>query len=270
MGRRLGQHFLRDGRMADAIVQAAGIQPNDHVLEIGPGPGVLTHRILDALGDGGHLTCIELDEALAAAMRDSDDPRLTVVEGDAMRVDLGTPDIIVSNLPYQISGPITARLVDLQASRPWRRAVLMYQKEFADRLLAGPGSKAYGRLSVYAARRVSVRRLRDVPPGAFDPPPKVRSTVVVLEPHKESPFLVANEKLWRAVVDGAFGQRRKQLRNTLPGAVASHGIPRDRTLAVLDTLDLANQRPEALAPETFASLVSQLVGAAPAAGEGTR
>ncbi len=252
MGQRLGQHFLRDGRLADQIIATADVGPGDHVLEVGPGPGVLTGRLA---ARAGRLTVIELDEELADGI-EREHPNVKVVRGDVLKTDLaalGPFDAIVSNLPYQVSGPVTFRFLDLLPS--WRRAVLMYQKEFADRLLASPGSKQYGRLTVHAARHVAVARLRDVPPGAFDPPPKVRSTVVILTPHAAPPFEVADEALWRRIVDGAFAQRRKMLHNTLPAAT---GRSAEEVRAVLDELDIATARPEEIAPEVFAQLTRRL------------
>jgi 16S rRNA (adenine1518-N6/adenine1519-N6)-dimethyltransferase len=105
---------------------------------------------------------------------------------------------------------------------------------------------------VHAARRLSVRRVRDVPPGAFDPPPEVDSMVVALEPHAAPPFGVRDERVWRAVVDGTFQQRRKKLRNTLPGAVAALGVPREKALAA--AAPWADRRPEELSPAEFAAL----------------
>ena len=117
----------------------------------------------------------------------------------------------------------------------------MYQKEFANRLLAGPGTKQYGRLSVHTARFCTVSKVRDVPPGCFDPPPKVHSTVVKLTPHEVPPFVVENDEAFRRIVDGAFSQRRKQLKNTV------HGV---------DLGELATLRPEQVTPAQFAELAN--------------
>ncbi len=254
----LGQHFLREPRIARRIIDAADIEPGMRVLEIGPGGGVLTEPLSDAVGPDGHVIAVEADPRFAERI---DVPNVTVVQGDALQVPLadhGPFDRIVSNLPYQISGPITAAFLDLHAAQPWGRAVLMFQKEFADRLLAPAGSKKYGRLSVHTARVAAVSKVRDVPPGCFDPPPKVHSTVVQLDPYPEPPFTVADERIWRAVVDGSFQNRRKQLRNTVPPAVAGFGIDKDGALAALDRMGLASERPEQVEPERFADLVSAL------------
>ncbi len=263
---RLGQHFLRDGRVVERILSAAELLPGQRVLEVGPGEGVLTFPLLELVLPGGSVVTVEADRGLAARLEDAAPEGLELHVGDVMDVDLaalGPFDRVVSNLPYQISGPFSVALLDLlvsPASR-WGRAVLMVQKEFGERLLAGPGSGDYGRLSVHAARRVSVRRLFGVPPGAFDPPPRVQSVVLELVPHEVPPFDVVDEGLWRAVVDGSFQQRRKQLRNTVPSVVAGWGVPREAALGVLEDLGLVALRPQDVPPETFAALVAGLAAA---------
>lgn len=258
----LGQHFLRDLAVLDSVVASAGLAEGLRVLEVGPGPGNLTEHLSRRVGPTGKVVAIEADKVLAAALAGRF-ANVKVVTGDAVQTDLaalGKFDRIVANLPYLISGPITIAFLELLA-RPetrWTRAVLMYQAEFAERLLAKAGDDDYGRLSVHAARQVAVRKVRDVPPGAFDPPPKVDSMVVALEPHAVSPFAVADERLWRAVVDGSFQQRRKQMRNTVPAAVAGLGVPAAKAVAALDAMGLASERPEQVAPERFAELVGRL------------
>ena len=273
----LGQHFLRDDAVLDAVVQAADLRAGQRVLEIGPGPGNLTARLSAAVGPKGVVVAIEADASLAPHLQGKW-PNVRLVVGDAVQVDLaalckslppGPPggpggfDRIVANLPYLISGPITVaflRLLRDPATR-WGRAVLMYQAEFAERLLANAGDGSYGRLSVHAARWVKASKVRDVPPGAFNPPPKVDSMVIALEPHAAPPFAVADEALWTAVVDGPFQQRRKQLHNTIPRAVAGLGVSKEKALSTLDVLGLAAERPEQVAPATFAKLVALLAEA---------
>lgn len=261
----LGQHFLRDERVLDAVVDAAGLQLGHRVLEIGPGPGNLTQRLSTAVGPSGRIVAIEADGSLAAALQGRWS-NVEIVHADAVKTDLaasGRFDRIVANLPYLISGPITVAFLELlrDPATRWDRAVLMYQAEFAQRLLAHAGDDSYGRLSVHAARRVAITKVRDVPPGAFDPPPKVDSLVLRFEPHAKPPFEVVDETLWRAAVDGTFQQRRKQMRNTLPGAVAGLGVPKDAAIAALDDMGLAAERPEQVAPVVFAQLVGRLAGA---------
>lgn len=261
----LGQHFLRDAMVLQSVLGGADLQPGQRVLEVGPGPGNLTERLGKAVGPKGRVVAIEADPALAANLKGKW-PNVEVVLGDAVQVDLasfGRFDRIVANLPYLISGPITVAFLDLlraPATR-WGQAVLMYQAEFARRLLAKAGDGPYGRLSVHAARWVATEWVRDVHPEAFDPPPKVDSMVVRLAPHSAPPFEVEDEALWRAVVDGSFQQRRKQMRNTVPAAVAGLGVPKEAAMAALDALSLSSERPEQVAPATFAALADRLAGA---------
>lgn len=265
MRKDLGQHFLIDGMVLESVLGGADLKAGQRVLEIGPGPGNLTERLSKAVGPGGKVIAIEADKTLTAALQGKW-PNVEVVEGDAVQTDLasfGRFDRIVANLPYLISGPITVAFLDLlrDPATRWGQAVLMYQAEFARRLLASAGDDSYGRLSVHVARWAHTEWVRDVHPEAFDPPPKVDSMVVRLLPHATPPFEVRDEALWRAVVDGSFQQRRKQMRNTIPPAVAGLGVARDAALAALEAMDLASERPEQVAPATFAQLANRLAEA---------
>jgi 16S rRNA (adenine1518-N6/adenine1519-N6)-dimethyltransferase len=278
----LGQHFLRDRQVLADVVAAARLAPGQRVLEIGPGSGNLTELLAQAVGPTGKVVAIEADPRFAAPLRGRW-PNVEVVEGDAVQVDLAalgrfdhplrppesaplrsTPsrgfDRIVANLPYLISGPITVAFLDLLRSPAtrWELAVLMYQREFGERLLARAGDGAYGRLSVHAARWVEAAKVRDVAPGCFEPPPKVDSIILALRPHAAPPFAVPDEAVWRAVVDGSFQQRRKQMRNTVPGAVAGLGVPVAKAGAVLEEMGLASERPERVEPAMFAELARRL------------
>ncbi len=264
LGARLGQHFLRDARVLDDVLAAAQLKPGQRVLEIGPGPGNLTQKLSAAVGATGEIVTIEADHELAAALNGKW-PNVTVIDGDAVKEDLasfGRFDRIVANLPYLISGPITIAFLELlhKPATRWSRAVLMYQREFAERLLAEPASKDFGRLTVQAARWCKVTPVRDVPPGAFDPPPRVESMVVLFEPHAKPPFEVQDERVWQAVLDGTFQRRRKQLRNSLPAAVGGIGISQAAALAVLDERGWTERRPENLSPREFAELANALSG----------
>jgi 16S rRNA (adenine1518-N6/adenine1519-N6)-dimethyltransferase len=250
MGQRFGQHFLRDFNVLRQIVAAADLAPGQRVLEIGPGRGVLTDPLSKAVGPNGHVVAVEADPEMANPL----DGRWDNVEvhiHDVMKVDLaslGPFDRIVANLPYQISGPVTAKLLALLRQQGWGKAVLMYQKEFGQRLVAGPGSKAYGKLSVQSQRHCVVAKVRDVPPGCFDPPPKVDSIVLSFTPHAEQPFVVSDEARFQTVLDQSFSQRRKQLRNSLKGLVS---------VASLESLGVADERPEQIEPSLFARIAEQ-------------
>lgn len=265
MRKDLGQHFLRDDLVLQSVLGGADLRPGQRILEVGPGPGNLTERLAKAVGPKGHVVAIEADPSLVAALNGKW-PNVQVVQGDAVQADLaafGRFDRIVANLPYLISGPITIAFLDLlrDPATRWGQAVLMYQAEFAQRLLAKAGDGSYGRLSVHVARWAAVEWVRDVHPGSFDPPPKVDSMVVRLVPHPSPPFEVKDEALWRAVVDGSFQQRRKQMHNTVPAAVVGLGVPREAAVAALEALKLSAERPEQVPPATFADLANRLAEA---------
>ncbi len=245
MGRPFGQHFLRAPHILAAIMDAAAIEREHRVLEIGPGQGVLTDPLAKR---SKQVIAVEADPRMAKPLHGRW-PNVEVILRDVMEVDLaefGPFDRIVANLPYQISGPVTAKLLELHRNQGWGGAVLMYQKEFGDRLLAGPGSKAYGKLSVQCQRLCTVTKVRDVPPGCFDPPPKVDSIVLNFTPRETPLFEVADEVRFQLILDRAFGQRRKQLHNSLKGLVAPEK---------LEALGATTLRPEQVPPEMFGAMV---------------
>jgi 16S rRNA (adenine1518-N6/adenine1519-N6)-dimethyltransferase len=213
----LGQHFLLDGNLTARIVRSAGDLRGRNVIEVGPGPGGLTRALLES--DAERIIAIELDRRAVGAIEDlaaAADGRLTVMQADALRVDLPElvpePRQIVANLPYNVASPLLVRW--LRQAGAYERMTLMFQREVAERIVATPDTEAYGRLSVLAGwicqRHIAVR----LPPAAFVPPPKVWSAVVVLTPHAAQPepgLFATMERLTAA----AFGQRRKMLRGAL-------------------------------------------------------
>ena len=216
----LGQNFLLDLNLLDRIVRSIGLKPGDRVFEVGPGPGGLTRALLKT---GAEVIAVERDsralpilERLAAASGGA----LTIIHGDAMAVDAralaGEGAHIAANLPYNIGTPL---LTGWLSADPWpgwwRSATLMFQKEVADRIVARPGSGAYGRLSVLAQHRAHVSIETVLPARAFTPPPKVDSAVVRLVPKEADPSVPV--KLLERVTAAAFGQRRKMLRQSLKG-----------------------------------------------------
>ncbi len=216
--KRLGQHFLFDPAILDRIAAAAGPFGADPVLEVGPGPGGLTRALLER--GAAELLAVERDPRCLAALTELEvaaGGRLRLIAADARQLDIagiaaGRRLVIVANLPFNIGTELL--LGWLHALDPVRRMVLMFQKEVAARLVAPPGSAAYGRLSVLASRLCRVERLFDLPPGAFTPPPRVHATVVRLTPREDRPpaaLLAAIERVTRA----AFGRRRKMLRSSL-------------------------------------------------------
>jgi 16S rRNA (adenine1518-N6/adenine1519-N6)-dimethyltransferase len=212
--KRFGQHFLSDGQVIDAIVDAIDPRPGQALVEIGPGLGALTWPLLARCGA---LTVIELDRDLAARLR-ARGQGLQVIESDVLAVDfgalrqqLGAPLRIVGNLPYNISTPILFHL--LAAVDQVQDQHFMLQREVAERMAASPGGRDYGRLSVMLQWRYRIDSVLDVPPQAFEPPPQVHSAVVRMQPLPSAPQLPP--LLLGELVTVAFSQRRKLLRHTL-------------------------------------------------------
>jgi 16S rRNA (adenine1518-N6/adenine1519-N6)-dimethyltransferase len=218
--RSLGQNFLLDLNLTGRIARAAGPLADTTVVEVGPGPGGLTRALLS---EGAHrVIAVERDRRAIAALDEiaAHHPgRLTIVAGDALEFDPtpylhGKPARIVANLPYNIA---TALLVSWLTTEPWPpwydRLVLMFQREVAERIVAPPGGKKYGRLSVLTAWRAQAKMLFDVHPSNFVPPPKVTSTVVELVPRAKP--MPCDPRLLERVTASAFGQRRKMLRQSL-------------------------------------------------------
>lgn len=212
--KRFGQHFLTDDSVIEGIVRAIAPAQDDHVVEIGPGLSALTQPLLRSLN---HLTVVEIDRDLAARLRRQHAPeRLTVVEADALTVDfatLGEGMRVVGNLPYNISSPLLFHLMD--AADKVRDQHFMLQREVIDRMVATPGSGDYSRLSVMLQSRYRMEKLFDVPPEAFDPPPRVVSAVVRMVPLPETRLRPVSEAALQTVVTRAFAQRRKMLRRAL-------------------------------------------------------
>lgn len=220
--KRFGQNFLVDDGVIHAIVAAIDPQPDDVLVEIGPGLGALTIPLMDRVRT---LQVVELDRDLVARLQKRFGDRLIVHAGDALAFDFGAlheagrPLRIVGNLPYNISSPLLFHLAAF-ADRV-RDQHFMLQKEVVDRMAAGPGSKVYGRLSVMLQAYCQVTSLFVVPPGAFRPPPKVDSAVVRLVPRDPASININDHKRFAEVVKAAFGQRRKTLRNALNNVVSA-------------------------------------------------
>jgi 16S rRNA (adenine1518-N6/adenine1519-N6)-dimethyltransferase len=212
--KRFGQHFLVDEGIIHAIVNAINPRPGELLVEIGPGLGALTRPLLERMP---HLHVVELDRDIIARLKKEFSPeRLSIHEGDALKFDfgsLGTGARVCGNLPYNISSPLLFHLMDYTGSIV--DMTFMLQKEVVDRMVAEPSTPAYGRLSVMLQRRFHMEWLLDVPPQAFDPPPKVDSAVVRLIPKTPGSYPELDEKRFAEIVAAAFSQRRKTLRNTL-------------------------------------------------------
>ncbi len=255
--KRWGQHFLEDRAVLARIVAALDLREDEALVEIGPGRGALTAPLLEA---AGRLVAVEIDRGLAARLRDRfADGRLVVVEEDVLRFDLsrvapllevpdGTPVVVAGNLPYNVSKPVAMRLVGERLRVA--RAVLMFQREVANRLVASPGSKDYAPLTVLAGLAYAIERLFDVPPGAFRPRPEVDSTVTRWRTRGEEVLPRALEPALRAALSAAFARRRGTLRSNLRAARGSEEAERLLAEAGLDP----GARAETVPPEGFLRL----------------
>ncbi len=252
--KRFGQHFLLDLNLTRRIARAAAPLDGGTTIEIGPGPGGLTRALL--LEGAARVVAVEVDPRALGALAElqaAADGRLEVIEADALRIDAASlgpaPRRIVANLPYNISTALLVRW--LQSADAIEDMVLMFQKEVVDRLVALPRTKDYGRLSVLAQHVCEVRRLFDIPPSAFVPPPKVVSSVARLTPRPAAGRLADLAPLEK-VTAAAFGQRRKMLRGSLSGLF-------DDPTAVLEGLGLSpTARAEELTVADFVRLAGSL------------
>ena len=248
---RLGQNFLADTNLLDAIVRDAGVEPDDVVLEVGPGEGVLTERLAQA---AGRVHAVEIDRGLEPALAPvAARPNVDLHWVDAMKLDFGSlepaPTRVGANLPYAVATPVILRTIEqLPGVGSW---TVMVQREIADRLRAAPGSRTYGSPSVLAQLACEVRLVRTVDPAVFRPRPRIESAILGLR--RTGP---AADPVTRDLVRAAFAHRRKSLARSL-----EHGRPGTlaEARAALAELGLAeDSRAEALSPEDFAALSAKL------------
>ncbi|MDR1955170.1 MAG: 16S rRNA (adenine(1518)-N(6)/adenine(1519)-N(6))-dimethyltransferase RsmA [Candidatus Methanoplasma sp.] len=205
-----GQNFLIDDRVAERQVDFAGISKSDRVLEVGPGLGILTSRLIERSDD---VTCIEIDDILADHVERTYGERLHLIRGDAVKVQFPPFDVFVSNLPYSVSTPIIFKLLEYD----FRKAIVMVQKEFADRMVADVGSPDYSRLTVNLFYKADCRILEKVPNSRFKPQPKVDSAIVEIVP-RPAPFDVLNGSVFFRVTEATFNHRRKKIGTSLRAA----------------------------------------------------
>jgi 16S rRNA (adenine1518-N6/adenine1519-N6)-dimethyltransferase len=242
------------------IVDRSGVGPDDRVVEIGPGKGALTKRLCERVGS---VTAVEIDRDLIRYLEEqfSHVSNLSLVQKDFLKLDLrellpADSDglILMGNIPYNLSAPILYKLIE---SAPLiRKATLMVQQEVADRILARPGTKSYGVLSVLVQYYAEPKRLLTIPPEAFYPKPKVHSSVVQLDFHQPHPRRSRNEPLFRQVVKGAFSSRRKMIKNALLNSayLASHP---DRITRALEEAGIDGRaRAESLDIDAFIDLTA--------------
>jgi len=250
---RLGQNFLADPNLLDAIVRDAELEPDDVVLEVGAGEGVLTERLAAV---AAHLHSVEIDRGLEPALeRVAALPNVELHWGDAMKLDLGElrpePTAMVANLPYSVATPLILRTIEQLPSL--QRWTVMVQREIADRLRAGPGSRTYGSPSAVAQLACEVELVRAVDPAVFKPRPRVDSAILRLR--RTSPGADAET---RQLIRAAFAHRRKSLARSLEHARPGSLAPARAALAELGLPEDA--RAEALAPQQFAALSAKLRG----------
>jgi 16S rRNA (adenine1518-N6/adenine1519-N6)-dimethyltransferase len=252
--RRLGQHFLSDPRLLARVADALEAGPADTVLEIGPGPGGLTAVLAER---AGRLVALEKDRELIPALR-ARFPRAEIVEADALEADwhelAGPRFLVAGNIPYNITSPLIDKALE---PPPPARIVFLVQKEVAERVTAMAGTPAYGALSVGVQAVAKAERLFTVPAGAFFPRPKVDSAVLRLTPLAEPLVTALEQPVFRRLVVGIFGFRRKQL---LRGLRELTGWEAERVGGVLSGAGLSGDlRPEVVSPDKFAVLLRALV-----------
>lgn len=243
----LGQHFLIDTRVAARQISYASLQPDDVVLEIGPGKGVLTRLLAEHVKQ---VVAVEIDSRLVKELTQWVPKNVCLVHADILDVDFQTLPFftkIVANLPFQISSPITFKLLNYKFSK----AILMYQKDFAERMIAQVGSKQYSRLSVGISFKACCRILETVPKNCFSPQPKVKSCVVELIPREQPPFSVIDEAFFFNVTKILFTHRRKKIKNNILEAFGTIG----------ENLPYLDQRVEELTPEEIGKFSNLLYAA---------
>lgn len=257
MSKKLGQNFLIDAGIVQGIVDAADIHPGDKVLEIGPGIGTLTQGLAEA---GAEVTAVELDKKLPAILDKTLEgyENVRIIPGDILKVNIpelmgGQPFKVAANLPYYITTPILMAL--LERHLPITHLVTMVQKEVAERMVAKPGSRIYGALSVAVQYYTAPEIVLDVPPRSFIPAPEVDSVVISCRVRENPAVRVKDEKMFFRVVKAAFGQRRKTLQNAMKAA----GIEKEAVKLSLEKADIdGTRRGETLSLDEFAAIADEL------------
>lgn len=267
LSKSLGQNFLADKNIIDKIIEGSLIGKNDLVIEIGPGVGVLT---AEAAQVAGKVIAIEIDKHLIPILKETlkEYDNIEVINKDILRTDLTeimeqnreingqkTEGVkIIGNLPYYITTPIIMKILEDRVAAD--SITIMLQKEVADRIKAGPGSRTYGALSVAVQYYCTVAHVTNAPKEVFIPQPKVDSTVIRLDIRKERPVVLTNEKTFFTVIKSGFGQRRKTLHNSLSGI---YGMTKEEIFEVLTAVSIDPiRRAETLSIEEFAKIANEI------------
>ena len=258
--KRFGQNFLIDTHVLDRIIQASEITKDDFVLEIGPGIGTMTQYLADSARE---VTAVEIDDALIPILKDTlkEWDNVNVIHGDILKTDIrkiadeknqGRPIKVVANLPYYITTPIIMGLFESHV--PVDSITVMVQKEVADRMQTGPGSKDYGALSLAVQYYAKPEIVANVPPNCFMPRPKVGSAVIRLTRHQNPPVTAKDEKLMFRIIRASFNQRRKTLANGLKNSQELNYAKEQVEAAITECGLPLNIRGETLTLEQFAKL----------------
>ena len=261
--KRFGQNFLIDTHVLDKIISASDITKDDFVLEIGPGIGTMTQYLADAARE---VVAVEIDDALIPILKDTlkDWDNVSVIHGDILKTDInkiaeekngGKPIKVVANLPYYITTPIIMGLFENKV--PIESITIMVQKEVADRMQVGPGTKDYGALSLAVQYYADPQIIANVPPNCFMPRPNVGSAVIKLTRHQQRPVEVEDEKLMFRLIRASFNQRRKTLVNGLKNSPEINYSKEEIETALTNCELSLNIRGEALTLEEFAKLSNE-------------
>lgn len=263
--KRYGQNFLIDTRVLEKIIAASGITKDDMVLEVGPGIGTMTQYLCES---ARKVIAVEIDKNLIPILENdtlSEYDNVTVINEDILKLDInelvarendGKPIKVVANLPYYITTPIIMGLFESHV--PIESITIMVQKEVADRMQCGPGTKDYGALSLAVQYYAKPEIIANVPPNCFMPRPNVGSAVIRLTRHEEVPVKVKDEKLMFKLIRAAFNQRRKTLQNSINNS-PELSLSKEQVVSALDSMGLSQTiRGEALSLEQFAGLANLL------------
>ena len=263
--KRFGQNFLIDTRVLDRIIEASEITKDDFVLEIGPGIGTMTQYLADAARE---VTAVEIDDALIPILQDTlkEWDNVSVIHGDILKTDIrkiadeknqGRPIKVVANLPYYITTPIIMGLFESHV--PIENITVMVQKEVADRMQVGPGTKDYGALSLAVQYYARPKIVLNVPASCFMPRPNVDSAVIKLERYQKPPVDVLDEHLMFKIIRASFNQRRKTMMNSV-GNSGEVNVSKEELLKALEQCGFsATIRGEALTLEQFAALTNAII-----------